>query len=228
MRMVSTMMRPRFSQCASAICEPLVLALFGKGDGEVVERALVALGIDDRCEPAPGERGGAGGGVQRQRAEEAGDEPQDQIFEAILQIAQQRSAVFIGRPEWIRGLRRGLRGDANGAASPSRGRGSSAPGACMRRGVTKEGARPSRMARRRNGLIAFRACRPSAPQQLDRQQAGDQAAIEQIDRPGARCDVGAARARIGGERLWRADVAARLAARRPRSRQGSPRRESPS
>ena len=42
----------------------------------------------------------------------------------------------------------------------------------------------------------------------DRQHPGDEAAIEQIDRKGARGDVGAARARVGAERFGPADVAA--------------------
>ena len=46
MRIVSAMTRPRFSQCSSAIASRSASRLLGKGDREIVERALVAFGVD--------------------------------------------------------------------------------------------------------------------------------------------------------------------------------------
>ena len=50
---VSAMTRPRFSQCAMADGVPLGVGLLREGDGEVGERPLVALGVDERGEQAP-------------------------------------------------------------------------------------------------------------------------------------------------------------------------------
>ncbi len=49
---------------------------------------------------------------------------------------------------------------------------------------------------------------PEAAQRLHRRRARQQAAVEQIDGPYARGDVGASHAAIGFQHRWRADVAA--------------------
>ncbi len=63
-------------------------ALFGQSEREVGQRALVALGVDERRKPAPAPRGGARRHVEGEGAKETGDEPQNGIFGAPLQILE--------------------------------------------------------------------------------------------------------------------------------------------
>ena len=66
------------------------------------------------------------------------------------------------------------------------------------------------MAEAAQGADGLERVQPEPAQQLNGQIPGDEAAVEQVDRPGARRDVQPAGAYVGFERLWRSDIAAQL------------------
>src|SRR5690606_10668297 len=65
----------------------LLIALLGEGDGQVGKRALMPLWVDDGGQPPPEPGRHAGRNVQRQSAKNTGDETQQNVFGAPLQVA---------------------------------------------------------------------------------------------------------------------------------------------
>ena len=158
----------------------LARALLGKGDGEIVERALVAA-IVGRDQP-PELCRDAAADIERRRAHQRRDQPQRQVFDAIAQIVQQawhwHWAVARGsertcpRRPGVKALRAALRVKSRRVSA--------------RTGAHQARQRPRRVGPPRIDQAAQRRdvgqqMQPDAPQRLGGQKICEQRAVEEID-----------------------------------------------